>query len=58
MATGSNAKRARAEAFDPHTEQLLDQWVAAKRAKNFALADRLRGELRARGVNPDTARPK
>jgi len=54
----AGAKRARAEAFDPQTEQQLDQWVAAKRAKDFAVADRLRSELRARGVDPDTARPK
>jgi hypothetical protein len=43
--------------LDPHTERQLDQWVAAKRAKDFGTADRLRDELRKMGVEPDDARP-
>eukprot|EP00930_Biecheleria_cincta_P043689 TRINITY_DN29981_c0_g2_i1.p1 TRINITY_DN29981_c0_g2~~TRINITY_DN29981_c0_g2_i1.p1 ORF type:complete len:472 (+),score=105.63 TRINITY_DN29981_c0_g2_i1:41-1456(+) len=43
--------------FDPATDEKLDQWVAAKREKNFALADSIRAELRAIGVDPDTVRP-
>jgi cysteinyl-tRNA synthetase len=38
-------------------DTLLDRWVEAKRAKDFATADRLREELRSRGVEPDNARP-
>ncbi|KOO24920.1 hypothetical protein Ctob_006800 [Chrysochromulina tobinii] len=37
-------------------ESQLDKWVAAKRAKDFATADRLREELRKMGVEPDCAR--
>ena len=43
--------------YDPATEAKLTQWVSAKRAKDFYTADRLREELRAGGVDPDTARP-
>merc|ERR1719401_2551902 len=42
---------------DALTEQQLDQWVAAKRQKDFATADALREELRAKGIDPDTVRP-
>ena len=38
-------------------EAKLDQWVAAKRGKDYATADRIREELRAKGIEPDTARP-
>jgi len=38
-------------------EAQLDDWVAAKRAKNFEEADRIRGELRERGISPDRLRP-
>ena len=38
-------------------EELLDQWVASKRARNFVLADDLRDQLRKLGVNPQHARP-
>ena len=46
-----------ARAYDPATEGKLNQWVNAKRGKDFATADRLRTELRAYGVDPDIARP-
>merc|ERR1719329_1825047 len=39
-------------------EALLDEWVEAKRAKDFATADRIRDDLRAAGVDPDRHRPK
>jgi hypothetical protein len=39
------------------TDEKLSAWVAAKRARDFATADAIRAELRAIGVNPDTARP-
>eukprot|EP00316_Scyphosphaera_apsteinii_P024136 CAMPEP_0119327044 /NCGR_PEP_ID=MMETSP1333-20130426/69799_1 /TAXON_ID=418940 /ORGANISM="Scyphosphaera apsteinii, Strain RCC1455" /LENGTH=324 /DNA_ID=CAMNT_0007335521 /DNA_START=10 /DNA_END=984 /DNA_ORIENTATION=+ len=41
----------------PEIDTLLDDWVVAKRKKDFTLADRLRDEIRARGVEPDQARP-
>ena len=39
-------------------DRRLDEWVAAKRKKDFATADRLREELRRAGVDPDKARPR
>ena len=42
---------------DDDVEATLDQWVNAKRAKDFVTADRIRMELRARGVEPDKVRP-
>lgn len=38
-------------------DQQLDAWVSAKRIKDFAVADRIRDELRAEGIEPDKARP-
>ena len=43
---------------DAQTETWLDQWVEAKRNKFFALADRIREDLRQqKGVQADKARP-
>eukprot|EP00930_Biecheleria_cincta_P052883 TRINITY_DN3817_c0_g3_i1.p1 TRINITY_DN3817_c0_g3~~TRINITY_DN3817_c0_g3_i1.p1 ORF type:complete len:290 (+),score=60.10 TRINITY_DN3817_c0_g3_i1:64-933(+) len=42
----------------PDTEQMLDEWVKAKRTRDYATADALRATLRAQGVDPDTERPK
>lgn len=42
---------------DPNVEQMLDEWVKAKRMRDFATADSLRAILRAQGVDPDKARP-
>ena len=43
---------------DEETEEMLDRWVEAKRAKDFDLADAIREELRVhKGVNADRARP-
>ena len=47
---------------DPMIEAKLDEWVKAKRAKDFATSDRLREELRelgsrGMGVDPDLERP-
>jgi len=43
--------------YDPETEARLDQWVEAKRNKDFAMADAIRDEMRSRGIEPDRARP-
>lgn len=43
---------------NPIIEQQLDEWVAAKRAKDFATADRIRSELRAMGCDPGVMRPQ
>merc|ERR1719204_2933758 len=43
--------------FDMDTEEKLDQWVVAKRDKNWDMADALRAELRAIGIEPDVVRP-
>merc|ERR1712113_1178470 len=43
--------------YDAATEAKLDQWVVAKRAKDFTRADNIRTELREQGVDPDFARP-
>lgn len=44
--------------FDPAIEAELDQWVEAKRAKNYELSDAIQERLRSRGINPAHARPK
>jgi cysteinyl-tRNA synthetase len=43
---------------DPEIEAKLDQWLIAKRSKDFASADMIRDELRAQGIDPDTVRPR
>jgi len=43
--------------FDAFTEQQLDQWVEAKRNKDFTVADSIRVELRRKGIEPDEVRP-
>jgi cysteinyl-tRNA synthetase len=43
---------------DEEIESMLDEWVEAKRGKDYATADRIRDELRDRGVEPEQARPK
>lgn len=53
----NNKKGAAPQTFDDETERKLSQWVAAKRAKDFATADRIRDELRTQGVDPDKVRP-
>ena len=47
---------------DPTIEAKLDEWVRAKRAKDYATSDRIREELRGlgshgQGVDPDVERP-
>ncbi|EOD12630.1 hypothetical protein EMIHUDRAFT_213368 [Emiliania huxleyi CCMP1516] len=53
----AGAKRPRQE-YDAATEAQLDRWLEAKRAKDFATSDSIRDQLRARGIDPDRARPR
>eukprot|EP00930_Biecheleria_cincta_P101379 TRINITY_DN93023_c0_g1_i1.p1 TRINITY_DN93023_c0_g1~~TRINITY_DN93023_c0_g1_i1.p1 ORF type:complete len:341 (-),score=49.88 TRINITY_DN93023_c0_g1_i1:53-1075(-) len=39
------------------TEAMLDEWVKAKRFRDFATADSLRAQLRGMGIDPDVVRP-
>eukprot|EP00928_Gymnodinium_smaydae_P089668 TRINITY_DN73596_c0_g1_i1.p1 TRINITY_DN73596_c0_g1~~TRINITY_DN73596_c0_g1_i1.p1 ORF type:complete len:483 (+),score=57.21 TRINITY_DN73596_c0_g1_i1:128-1576(+) len=43
--------------YSAEVEGVLDRWVEAKRMKDFEAADSIRAELRAQGIDPDTARP-
>eukprot|EP01065_Artemidia_motanka_P005572 TRINITY_DN12698_c1_g2_i1.p1 TRINITY_DN12698_c1_g2~~TRINITY_DN12698_c1_g2_i1.p1 ORF type:complete len:479 (+),score=100.88 TRINITY_DN12698_c1_g2_i1:346-1782(+) len=42
---------------DAEVTRMLDEWVAARRARDFETADKLRAELRKRGVDANAARP-
>jgi len=42
---------------DDTDEGLLDRWANAKRAKDFATSDRIRDQLRAKGIDPEAQRP-
>ena len=55
-ADGGGDRAATTAARDPATEAKLAQWVSAKRQRDFATSDRLRDELRAGGVDPESAR--
>lgn len=39
------------------TEAMLDDWVEAKRAKDYPTADRIRSELKDLGIHTDEHRP-
>mmetsp|Transcript_68952 Transcript_68952/g.154423 ORF Transcript_68952/g.154423 Transcript_68952/m.154423 type:complete len:156 (-) Transcript_68952:4-471(-) len=54
---GGGSRPHNANRLAQELERMLDRWVEAKRAKDFALADDIRSKLRAQGVEPDTARP-
>ena len=54
----SNAAALPPKAATPTTDELLDEWVEAKRAKDFGKADGIRAKLRSMGIEPETARPK
>ena len=54
---GAGEERPRREPkLSPEIEEQLDQWREAKRAKDFTTADRIREELRAKGIEPDSLR--
>ncbi len=57
MRRGGPPERGTGHSHNSAIEAKLDDWVAAKRRKDFELADRLRQELRSEGVEPDRARP-
>eukprot|EP00312_Isochrysidales_sp_CCMP1244_P037026 CAMPEP_0202754120 /NCGR_PEP_ID=MMETSP1388-20130828/14081_1 /ASSEMBLY_ACC=CAM_ASM_000864 /TAXON_ID=37098 /ORGANISM="Isochrysis sp, Strain CCMP1244" /LENGTH=100 /DNA_ID=CAMNT_0049421893 /DNA_START=40 /DNA_END=339 /DNA_ORIENTATION=- len=38
-------------------EDKLEQWVAAKRQRDFETSDRIRAEMKDAGVNPEEYRP-
>merc|ERR1712228_54019 len=42
---------------DPAVDAMLDEWVKAKRTRDFETADQIKAVLRAQGIDPDTARP-
>jgi len=44
--------------YDPETEAMLDEWVKAKRTRDYNTADAIKATLKAQGINPDDARPK
>ena len=46
-----------APTISPDDHVKLDQWVNAKRARDYPTADQLRAELEAHGIKPDQARP-
>merc|ERR1740121_1984788 len=41
-----------------NVERQLDEWVEAKRAKDFRRADSIRDDLRTKGIEPEEFRPK
>ena len=44
--------------LNPELTEKLEEWVQAKRRRDFATADALRSEMQAAGVNPEELRPK
>jgi len=44
--------------FDFATETRLDDWWKAKQEKNYTMADNIRQEMRAQGVEPEQHRPR
>ena len=45
------------ETLKKESEAILDAWVEAKQRGDFKSADRMRRDLRARGIEPDLERP-
>ena len=40
-----------------HVERVEEEWVAARRARDFVKADKLRAWLRSQNFDPDLVRP-
>merc|ERR1712190_446626 len=53
----ANPSAASGGPYDPETEAKLDQWVQAKRARDFTTSDAIQVELEAQGVDTHAARP-
>merc|ERR1719388_72483 len=43
--------------YDAATEARLDEWVQAKRARDFVTSDAIQAELEAQGIDTKAARP-
>jgi len=54
---GPNLWGASGGTYDRKTEAKLDEWVKAKRARDFTTSDAIQLELEAQGVDPKAARP-
>merc|ERR1719310_1707502 len=54
---GKGSAKAKPGPYDPETEAKLDQWVQAKRARDFVTSDAIQAELEAQGVDTKAARP-
>merc|ERR1712232_272811 len=55
---GGGYKRPSERLLDAETEKKLDEWVEAKRRRDYEVADRIRAELKAAGVDAATERPQ
>merc|ERR1711933_27345 len=54
---GKGSAKAKPGPYDPETEAKLDQWVQAKRARDFQTSDAIQAELEAQGIDTKAARP-
>ena len=43
--------------LSPEMADLLEQWVTAKRSRDFETSDRIRAQMKEAGVNPENLRP-
>merc|ERR1712060_736931 len=43
--------------YSPEIEARLDEWITAKRARDFVTSDAIQAELEAQGVDTKAARP-
>merc|ERR1712238_625687 len=57
-AEGGGYKRPSERLLDAETEKKLDSWVEAKRRRDYEVADKIRAELKASGVDAATERPQ
>merc|ERR1740138_56836 len=54
---GKGSAKAKPGPYDPETEAKLDEWVQAKRARDFQTSDAIQAELEAQGIDTKAARP-
>ena len=55
--SGSGSAQPPAPEISPADKALLDRWVECKRSRDFVTADRIRGELEAKGIRAEVVRP-